>query len=745
MNLSSENRSFYKNILISLSVSIVLTLLISSTLLFMNFESIALRQVSRSDLNSLKQTSREAAKMTDTAKTLSFQIYRDLTIAKLIFFPKPDIYDVTIAMQQLDNYRLSMPFIESIYVYNANSGTYYISSDTFRNGSQTEEELDDRGIVDIFRDIDKYRPYYPIPRTYTIGDEKQVSSYSYLSFDELDAELSAAVVVNIAESWVNKDFDSLTAGTGGRTFIMNGRGVLLSRNGDDPMLTDYSGKAYIRHIVENESGSDYFVDTVDGVKSLVSYTAPDALGWRYVRTTPYADITREIAVMRAKTVYFSLALLLVGLLVSVLATRKLYGPIHNVLQRLKALETERRDNRHILKQDFLRNIVLGRESCGPATMQTKLAAFGSPIRVDRHSRLVLLKLDRYSECVDKYRDGIRLVKYAVLNICAEIGSAAMHVETVDLGDDRMLLLLSGDEPRRISDDDAVDDMLRSMQAAVVKHLRLSVSVTVSPVRTTFDQSILLYNQVKEASLHRLFHGHGCLLRSDDVMALKTKEYAFPVQREKVLVDCLMTGKTDEAKAVLAEMIRATSEYPYPVVQLTISHLTFTVINVLNTIRKNNAVPIEADLDSALVLPDRVEVLDEILDQFNGIFDRLSKRLEDKRSAKQEELVRRINEIIERDYGNPNLCLNSIADELDMSPIYLSRLYKQLTFYTLTDVIQDVRMKESKRLLLESDCSVADIAKMTGFTSSSYFYRMFKKSNGVTPNDFRKRTAQNGTV
>ena len=98
----------------------------------------------------------------------------------------------------------------------------------------------------------------------------------------------------------------------------------------------------------------------------------------------------------------------------------------------------------------------------------------------------------------------------------------------------------------------------------------------------------------------------------------------------------------------------------------------------------------------------------------------------------------MNDIIDRDYSNPNLCLNSIAEEMDMSPIYISRLYKQQTLIALSDVIQEVRMNQSKLLLKETSLSVADIAERTGFTSSSYFYRMFKKCNGVTPNDFRKQ-------
>ncbi len=133
---------------------------------------------------------------------------------------------------------------------------------------------------------------------------------------------------------------------------------------------------------------------------------------------------------------------------------------------------------------------------------------------------------------------------------------------------------------------------------------------------------------------------------------------------------------------------------------------------------------------------------KLIFSFTNLFEQLHKKLDEKRNSKHVELIKKMNDIIERDYANQNLSLNSIADELDMSPIYISRLYKQHTMVALTDLIQDVRMNKSKELLLHSSLSVAEIAEKTGFTSDSYFYRKFKKYNGITPNDFRKQYIQN---
>jgi len=65
--------------------------------------------------------------------------------------------------------------------------------------------------------------------------------------------------------------------------------------------------------------------------------------------------------------------------------------------------------------------------------------------------------------------------------------------------------------------------------------------------------------------------------------------------------------------------------------------------------------------------------------------------------------------------------------------------------SLTDVIAEVRMNKAKELLLHSDLPIADIAERTGFTNSSYFYRTFKRCNGVTPNEYRRAQFERGGV
>lgn len=734
----NESRKFFTKILLSIIVCIVITLLVSSTILYLNFEKIALRQVYRHDLESLQQTSREVAKMTETAKALSFQIYTDTTMASLLFYEKPDLYKEINALNQLNNYRLAMPFIESIYVYNAKSNLFYISSSSNRNGQQSAQELDDQGIESILSNIQNYKPFVPIPRSYKIGtSETEVNSYTYLCYDTLNVTLDFGVIVNFSEAWISQHMSDNQDNLAGNAFIIDSKGNLIFRDDQQWITSSNSEKPYMEMILGNMDSS-YFVDSVNGENSLITFTEPDSMGWRYIRITSYADITHEIRSMRTKTIIFSFGILLLGLCISIFASRNLHRPIDKIIRNMRNLEYERKSAAYTLKQEVLRSFVLGRESDKPKILQAKLQRFGSTLNIHGNMRLVLGRINDFKEFVNKYNEEIYLLKYSLMNICIEIGSTSYQMEGVDMGDDYILLLLTVHDSENVLDEQQFKNLLSSMQGSIIKHLKFSVSFTISPTFPSTDRIFPIYKQVVEASYHQLFRGQQCLIFSEEIMSLNSKEYIYPSAKEKQLVDFLMSGRTEEAKAVYTDIVGETAMYSITVVQLTLSHLTLTVNNVIRILKQNNALSVILEFDATIIGLSHVESIDEVNEQFYRLFDELKYSVEEKKSLKHEELVRRMNEIIERDYTSPNLGLNSIAEELNMSPIYISRLYKQSTTLALPDVIQDTRMNMAKKLLIETEYPVADIAEKTGYTSSSYFYRMFKKNNGVTPNDFRKR-------
>lgn len=101
-----------------------------------------------------------------------------------------------------------------------------------------------------------------------------------------------------------------------------------------------------------------------------------------------------------------------------------------------------------------------------------------------------------------------------------------------------------------------------------------------------------------------------------------------------------------------------------------------------------------------------------------------------------EKVSEIAQFINRNYPEP-LSLTSLAGRFFISPSYLSKVFKETTNFTFVEYLNNVRVKEAKRLLLESRKKVVVIAAEVGFGSVTHFGRVFKEITGNPPLFYRK--------
>jgi AraC-like DNA-binding protein len=85
-------------------------------------------------------------------------------------------------------------------------------------------------------------------------------------------------------------------------------------------------------------------------------------------------------------------------------------------------------------------------------------------------------------------------------------------------------------------------------------------------------------------------------------------------------------------------------------------------------------------------------------------------------------------------------VSDYADELNITPNYLTTMVKQQTGKSAKDIIQERLLLESKSLLKFSDLDIAEIAYRLNFQEPTHFTRFFKKLNGNTPNKFRQQGA-----
>jgi AraC family transcriptional regulator len=84
----------------------------------------------------------------------------------------------------------------------------------------------------------------------------------------------------------------------------------------------------------------------------------------------------------------------------------------------------------------------------------------------------------------------------------------------------------------------------------------------------------------------------------------------------------------------------------------------------------------------------------------------------------------------------DLSLESMATVAAMSAYHFSRLFKQSTGLAPHQYLLTCRIERAKPLLKQGDLTIAQIARIVGFSSQSHFGYHFKRLTGVTPRQFR---------
>lgn len=82
-----------------------------------------------------------------------------------------------------------------------------------------------------------------------------------------------------------------------------------------------------------------------------------------------------------------------------------------------------------------------------------------------------------------------------------------------------------------------------------------------------------------------------------------------------------------------------------------------------------------------------------------------------------------------------ISLNTISNEIGISPSHLSRSFKKETSLTITEFINKVKIEEAKFLIKQNELSITDIALKVGFENHNYFCSVFKKLTSYTPKEY----------
>ena len=132
----------------------------------------------------------------------------------------------------------------------------------------------------------------------------------------------------------------------------------------------------------------------------------------------------------------------------------------------------------------------------------------------------------------------------------------------------------------------------------------------------------------------------------------------------------------------------------------------------------------------------MEINDELRSWFVAKIGDASHNVKQKKEESSKGVIESAKRYIKTQY-NKDISLDDVSKEVDISPYYFSKLFKEETGENFIEYLTNMRLKTAKNLLDTTEMSMKEIGIQIGYSDPNYFSRIFKKNFGITPTEYKE--------
>lgn len=133
---------------------------------------------------------------------------------------------------------------------------------------------------------------------------------------------------------------------------------------------------------------------------------------------------------------------------------------------------------------------------------------------------------------------------------------------------------------------------------------------------------------------------------------------------------------------------------------------------------------------------RIHSTEQMIQYMKDLFTEAMKLRDSLSQDKYSRLLEEAQKYVKQNYSSNEISLNMVASHVGISPSYFSTIFRQETGSTFTEYLTEIRMEKARELLRCTSKKTAEIAYDIGYKDAHYFSYIFKKTQGITPKEYR---------
>jgi len=337
---------------------------------------------------------------------------------------------------------------------------------------------------------------------------------------------------------------------------------------------------------------------------------------------------------------------------------------------------------------------------------------------------------------------IQTIDNLLSNICSELGK--MVYVCVEEGKYIFIMSFADTSSESIINSKAVSN-LGTIESTIKRFLNVTLSFGLSGICPSLAKISSYYQEAKKVLDDGYFKGSNYIVQKRELSTsnIIKNNTGLTALEEKNLLSYIRSSRKDCVIKSLDTIFDTMKEnkYPFESVKMTCIDL----INVLNRMIKEFGITPKRVYSNVNTIYDefkRFENLEELLNYFKLLYSSLMNVLEEnKLNCTYSPIVKKAIEYIINNYEK-DISLSSIAEKVNVSPQYLSKLFKEECGRGFTNYLNNIRIEQAKLLLAEG-VPLKNLAQSSGFNNYTYFFTVFKEVTGMTPQQYEKTILKEG--